>query len=115
MTGINSQTGKHLDGPAHLLQSVRDILTTPIGSRIMRRDYGSRLYQYLDAPITPETLAGIYAASAEALRKWEPRLRVTRFRAETPQAGSLSLTVIGYYRHNGEEIILAGITLSRAA
>lgn len=113
MTGINAQTGKHLDGFDHLLQSVRDILTTPLGSRIMRRDYGADLHKYIDANINSETLAGIYASAAKALRRWEPRLRVTRFRAEVSQAGSLTITVIGYYKHNGQEIVLSGIVLSR--
>lgn len=114
MTGMNINNGKHLDGLEHLWQSVRDILTTPIGSRVMRRDYGSDLHTYIDANINSETIAGIYASAAKALRRWEPRLRVTRFRAEIGQSGALIIDVIGFYRHNGEEIVLPGIVISRS-
>jgi len=38
MTGIDASTGKALGGIAHVRQSVRDILTTPLGTRVMRRD-----------------------------------------------------------------------------
>lgn len=65
---MNAQTGKPLEGIEHLKQSVRDILTTPIGSRVMRRDYGSRLFELIDNPTNPETVAEIIAASAEALK-----------------------------------------------
>ena len=81
MPGTDSETGKELTGLAHLRQSVRDILTTPIGTRVMRREYGSRLFELLDAPLTPGVLTEIYAAAAEALGRWEPRLRLTRVRA----------------------------------
>jgi Bacteriophage baseplate protein W len=43
MNGIDASTGKNISGLAHLRQSVRDILSTPIGTRVLRRDYGSRL------------------------------------------------------------------------
>ena len=82
MPGTNNQTGKELTGLAHLRQSVRDILTTPVGTRVMRRDYGSRLFELVDATLTPATLTEIYAAAAEALGRWEPRLRLERLRAE---------------------------------
>lgn len=43
MNGISATTGRPLSGIDHLRQSIRDILTTPIGSRVMRR-----LYQRID-------------------------------------------------------------------
>lgn len=86
-----------------------------IGSRVMRRDYGSGLFALIDQNLTPLTLARIYAASIEALRKWEPRLRVTRVQAEaTPaemQDGRLSITVEGLYLPEGREITLEGLIL----
>ena len=88
MPGTNAQTGKELTGLAHLRQSVRDILTTPIGTRVMRREYGSRLMELVDAPLTPATLTEIYAAAAEALARWEPRLRVDRIKASVAGEGN---------------------------
>ncbi len=83
MRGINAMTGKALDGIAHLRQSIRDILTTPLGSRVMRRNYGSRLFDLIDNPINDQTLVEIFAATADALIKWEPRLKVTRVQARS--------------------------------
>lgn len=41
--GMSRDSGKELKGIDHLRQSITDILTTPVGTRVWRRDYGSRL------------------------------------------------------------------------
>ena len=88
MRGVDATTGKALEGLAHLRQSVRDILTTPLGSRVMRRDYGSRLFDLVDAPLNEQTVVDLYAATAEALQRWEPRLSVQQVKARTIATGS---------------------------
>lgn len=95
MTGISRQTGTELDFEAHLAQSIEDILTTPIGSRVMRRDYGSRLPRLIDAPLNGETQIDIFAATAEALAKWEPRLRLVRVSIDGAEAGKMQLSMLG--------------------
>ncbi|CAM5289626.1 GPW/gp25 family protein [Eoetvoesiella caeni] len=97
---MNALTGKSLDGLEHLKQSIRDILTTPIGSRVMRREYGSRLFDLVDAPTNRRTRAAIYAATAEALRLWEPRFQVVRTTVDAVAVGRISLTVHGNYIYN---------------
>ncbi|MCP3965628.1 MAG: phage baseplate protein, partial [Lentisphaerae bacterium] len=77
MTGIDKTTGRYLSGLDHLKQSITDILTTPIGSRVMRREYGSRLPRLVDAPLNSSTLVDLYSATAEALQRWEPRFKLT--------------------------------------
>ena len=112
MVGMNSQTGKPLSGLAHLRQSIRDILTTPIGSRVMRRDYGSRLFDLIDAPGAGGTLVDLYAAVAEALENWEPRFRLSRVRHDGVSAdGRLRLTLTGEYLPEGREVQLEGLVL----
>lgn len=98
---MNALTGKSLDGLEHLKQSIRDILTTPIGSRVMRREYGSRLFDLVDAPTNRRTRAAIYAATAEALRLWEPRFQLVRTVVDAVSAGRVELTVHGNYVYNG--------------
>lgn len=109
--GMNRITGAALSGIDHLRQSVTDILTTPIGSRVMRREYGSRLFRLLDQPLNQATLVQLYAASVEALSRWEPRLDITAVRADDASAasGRLSFTIEGNYR--GKPVTLDGITL----
>lgn len=78
MNGMNRSTGAALSGIEHLKQSVRDILTTPLGSRVMRRQYGSLLPSLIDQPDNASTRVRLYAAVASALMRWEPRLRLSR-------------------------------------
>ena len=111
MPGTNAMTGKELTGIAHLRQSVADILTTPIGTRVMRRDYGSRLWELVDAPLTPGALSEIYAAAAEALGRWETRLRLTRVKASRTDAGRVTIDLEGEYLPDGEPILLEGIVV----
>jgi hypothetical protein len=69
MRGTSATTGKPLSGIQHLRQSINDILTTPIGSRVIRRDYGSDLPTLVDAPMNLSTLTRIYAATARGHRE----------------------------------------------
>ncbi|WOP14664.1 GPW/gp25 family protein [Ottowia sp. SB7-C50] len=75
---MNRATGQALSGVAHLTQSVADILLTPIGSRVMRRGYGSLVPELVDQPDNAATRLRLRAAVAGALMRWEPRLRVER-------------------------------------
>lgn len=112
MTGMNIDTGRQLDGLDHLRQSITDILTTPIGSRVMRRDYGADVFDLIDAPMTSATLIDLYAASAVALDKWEPRFRLTHVQCHgITEDGKTSLALKGAYLPEGREITLEGIVL----
>ena len=75
MKGMNSGTGKPIEDDAWIAQAVADVLLTPIGTRVMRRDYGSLLPALLDQPLNDATTLQIYAASAGALRRWLPELK----------------------------------------
>ncbi len=48
--GLARDTGGSVEDLAHIQQSVSDILRTPVGSRVMRRDYGSLLSELTDRP-----------------------------------------------------------------
>ncbi|MCP6182931.1 baseplate assembly protein, partial [Klebsiella pneumoniae] len=51
--GMNRTTGERISDVDHISQSIGDILRTPVGSRVMRREYGSLLSQMIDQPQTP--------------------------------------------------------------
>lgn len=96
MIGVDGQTGTALAGDAHLAQSIGDILATPLGSRVMRRDYGSLLFELVDRPINGAIRMLMHAATAIALRRWEPRLRLTRVILQgEPQGGQLTIRIEG--------------------
>lgn len=112
MNGINSSTGKSLSGVEHLRQSIRDILTTPIGSRVMRRDYGSRIFELIDAPMNRTTLLDLYAATGEALEKWEPRFKLQQVKAVSATPGKVELDMVGLYVPEGQVIYIDGIIIT---
>lgn len=95
MTGMARDTGRGLSFVHHLAQSIGDILSTPIGSRVMRRSYGSRLPRLIDAPLNGETQVEVFAAVADALAQWEPRLRLVRVSVDTAAAGLLQISMVG--------------------
>lgn len=94
MIGVHATTGQAIEGLAHLGQSIADILTTPLGSRIMRRDYGSLLPELIDQPFNDATRLRLYGATALALMRWEPRIRLIRvqlFQGTAPGSYTLDL------------------------
>lgn len=96
MTGMDAITGKPLAGVDHLRQSVARILGTPLGSRLGRRDFGSLVPELLDQPDNARTRIRIFAASALALQRQEPRLKAAQFSlvsGATP--GTAMLTIAG--------------------
>jgi len=111
MHGINAHTGQPLAGIDHLRQSIRDILSTRIGTRVLRRDYGSELPALVDRPMTPRLAVDLYAATAQALAQWEPRFKLTRVRIEAATAGRLVLDLEGIYLPDGQATVLTGLEL----
>lgn len=89
--GLDAASGAPIAGEDHLRQSIRDIITTPIGSRVMRRTYGSCVPFLIDAPMTPGLVAEIVASVAEALDAWEPRIVLKRVVVRALEAGRFTL------------------------
>jgi len=102
MNGTSALTGRTLAGVEHLKQSIRDILTTPLGSRVMRRGYGSALFDLLDSPLGRQQRAAIFAATAGALRTWEPRFELQRVEVTSAAPGRIGLAVYGRWRLSGQ-------------
>jgi phage baseplate assembly protein W len=100
--GTAADTLRPLDGDAHISQSIRDILTTPIGSRALRRDYGAAVPSLVDAPMNEETRLSFVVAAADALDRFEPRVRLERvqFAAAGPD-GVAVLDLDVTYRDDG--------------
>lgn len=84
---IDRTTGQAIDEDAHIRQSIGDILTTPIGSRIERRQYGSILPDLIDHPGNGANRLRLQAATVIAILRWEPRI--------TLQSATLDITAEG--------------------
>lgn len=94
---MNAKTGKRLEGIEHIRQSIADIITTPIGSRVMRREYGSLVPELIDRPMNDALLMQVYAATIIAVTQWEPRVRITGTRriVSTESPGTATIELIG--------------------
>lgn len=95
---MENRTGRAISELDHVAQSIADIVSTPIGSRLMRRDYGSLLSELIDQPGNETTAVRIYAAIAGAVMKWEPRVRLSRVQLVTGERqGQYLLDISGLY------------------
>ena len=111
MQGMSRQNGEYLDDITHLKQSIIDILSTPIGSRVLNRDYGSNLYKLIDAPMNKYLYQRIYAAVVEALDRWEPRIKVTKLSIISANEGKINLKIEANYLIKQEKISIDGVVV----
>jgi len=101
MSGMNATTGRSIASTAHLMQSIADILTTPLGSRIQRRDYGSLLPDLIDQPFNERTRLQLFGAIATALMRWERRIRLTRIALTLASAPGAFVLELDYRPSDG--------------
>lgn len=101
MAGIDAVKGTVLDELADIRQSISDIITTPVGSRVMRRAYGSHVFDLIDAPGTDLGAIRMVAAAADAIARWEPRVRMKSARLVAALDGSAVLTVACVVKASG--------------
>lgn len=82
MTGLSPANGRAVPeiSDDYVRRSVADVLTTPMGSRVMRRDYGSYLPELVDQPMNAATRLKLYGAAAMALMRWHRRSRLKAVR-----------------------------------
>jgi uncharacterized protein len=95
VSGMDRRTGRVLTGKDHVRQSITDILTTPVGSRVCNRSYGSQLPDLIDAPMNDAGIQALYAATATAIAAWYPQITLTQIAVtagEAPGIVTVSLT-----------------------
>jgi len=110
--GSDAVTGVALGGLDHLRQSIKDILFTPVGARVMRRDYGSRLFELMDSAMNSVGIFELKIAVAEAIRAWEPRIKLSQVLIyRDDETGRFELELVGEYTPTGQRINLDGIEL----
>lgn len=100
LTGVNRESGRPLSGYEHLKQSITDILTTPVGSRVMRPEYGSHLPRMVDLPVNKGWISAVQAEIARSLGRWEPRLKLSRVSVRAVIDGRVDMVIHGEYQGN---------------
>lgn len=102
MSGIDARTGQRLSGFDHVLQSIEKILTTPVGSRVMRPWFGNPGLRLLGENMTAETILRWAAITWALIDLFEPRFKVTRFEAKDLTRGGIAdMPMDGLYRPYG--------------
>lgn len=104
--GLSRITGQALTDIEHIRQSLSDILRTPIGTRVMRRDYGSLLMAMMDQPQSPALELQIKVACYMAALKWEPRITLTSVTTERQLNGQMIVSLTGQHFESGESLSL---------
>ncbi len=105
--GMNRETGQAITETDHLRQSVRDILLTPQGSRLARREYGSLLSALIDQPQIPALRLPSMAAGHVALQRWEPRLQLDTITINSSSMDGAMVVELAGQRNDGVPVSLS--------
>lgn len=108
--GMIPQGTGTLSDSEHLKNSVRDILTTPPGSRVMRREYGSLLPDLIDEPMNDTTRLQCMSATVTALARHEPRIALQNVDVNWRAGGRAVVTLSGIITETMQNITFS-ITL----
>lgn len=83
-------------GTTELDGAIRCILETRVGERVMRPEFGSRIWELMFEPVTARTLGLVEQAAREALARWEPRITLEAVDASPGAEEGLILIEIAY-------------------
>lgn len=88
----NDRYGEIVTGVADIGQCIYIILATPKGSDPHRPTFGSELHLYIDYPIAAAR-PHIVREVVDALRQWEPRIKVMRVMVAPSDVAALTVDV----------------------
>lgn len=82
-------------GPSDVDSSIRMILTTAPGERLMRPHFGCKIWELLFEPINANTLGLMAEAVREAVGRWEPRVELDDVRVDPSrhEAGEVMINI----------------------
>ena len=87
----------YVDGDQNVEQSLKILLLTALGQRVMRPDFGSQAPRMVFAPGSVQYLGLLENSIREAVRDWEPRIDLEEVSAEVNPLDETQVTVqIGY-------------------
>ncbi|MCB0912520.1 MAG: GPW/gp25 family protein [Propionibacteriaceae bacterium] len=83
-------------GTQEIEGAIRCILDTRIGERVLRPEFGSRIWESMFEPVTARTLGAVEQATREAITRWEPRIVLESVDATAGEEDGLVLVEIRY-------------------
>jgi hypothetical protein len=88
----------YVDGDDNVEQSLRLLLLTALGERVMRADFGCKAQRLVFAPGSQQYLGLLETTIREAIRDWEPRVDLDEVQAEADPRAENRVTVSISYR-----------------
>lgn len=92
-------------------ESIQRILETPLGSRVMLPNFGSRLYTLIDKRLDATWRLRFIAYTYQAVKKWEKRVKLKKVIPTITADGNISaivtMEVIGINRTVEERFYVA--------
>jgi phage baseplate assembly protein W len=87
----------YCSGDDNVEQSLKILLMTALGQRVMRIDFGSKAPTLVFSPGSVQCLGILESTVRDAVRDWEPRIDLEEVRAEPDLDDDSRITVnIGY-------------------
>jgi phage baseplate assembly protein W len=87
----------YIAGDANVEQSLRILLLTDLGERVMRSDFGCQARRLVFTPGSVRYLRLLETTIREAVRDWEPRIKLEDVNAEVdPQEETRVIVSISY-------------------
>jgi len=93
------------------MQRLQSLLTTPLGSRVMRRNYGSRLPRLVDRPMNASLKLDTVHAVVDAIGQWETEFVVDQVSVSAGEANQLIIDLFGHDVISGQSITLPGMVI----
>ena len=88
----------YVSGDANVEQSLRILLLTSLGERVMRADFGCKAQRLVFAPGSVQYLGLLETTIREAVRDWEPRVELEVVRVEVIPSDETRVIVSISYR-----------------
>lgn len=101
-------------GPDRVVESIRIILGTRHGQRVMRPTFGCELGGLVFAPNTAGTAALARFYVEDALRRWEPRVELLDVSVTNDRVGNALLIDLTYRLRAGQEVATLALDLALA-
>lgn len=110
--GMNRYNGSIINNEqTYLQQSIHDIINTPLGSRIMRRNYGCNIMNIIDSPMNEYTLIQIQAYLANSLLQQEKNILLHKLTIKNRNE-RLIINIEGIYIQSGNQININDIEIN---
>jgi len=102
---VNAKGGiSYSSGPDRIQDAIWIILSTSLGERVMREDFGAGIHDYVFQSNSDVVRAQLAAAVGAALAKWEPRIQQVNVSVQLGNEPSQVLIVIDYQISSTNEL-----------